>query len=80
MGRRVKVNREKESNNMKKRGSKERRQFGKPAGFPLTDSNGCVVMFNRSRQPERRMSNYVLLDAGNEEYLIACINTALEHK
>jgi hypothetical protein len=62
---------------MKKRGSRERRQFGKTAGFPLTDSNGCVVMFNRSRQPERRMNNYVLQDASNEDYLVACINTVL---
>ncbi|MDH3978915.1 MAG: hypothetical protein OEU91_00215 [Gammaproteobacteria bacterium] len=55
---------------MKTRTAKERRQLGKPASFPLTDRSGCVVPFNRSRQPERRMNNYVLNEIYVEEFTL----------
>jgi hypothetical protein len=55
---------------MKTRNAKERRQLGKLANFPLTDSSGCVVPFNRSRQPERRMNNYVLNEIYVEEFTL----------
>ena len=55
---------------MNKRSTKERRQIGKCVSFPFTDSNGCVVPFNRSRQPERRMNNYVLNEIYVEEFTL----------
>lgn len=56
---------------MEKRNAKERRQLGKPACFPLTDSSGCIVLFNRSRQPERRMNNYILYEINATEFTLA---------
>lgn len=65
---------------MYKRSSRERRQIGKKVSFPLTDSSGCVIPFNRSRLPERRLNNYVLTETSEEEFLLACINIALDEK
>jgi hypothetical protein len=42
----------------RERRRRERRQIGKATGFPYTDASGCIVLFNRSRQPERRRNNY----------------------
>jgi hypothetical protein len=56
---------------MEKRNAKERRQLGKPVRFPLTDSSGCIVLFNRSRQPERRMNNYILYEINTTGFTLA---------
>ena len=48
----------------KERRIRERRQLGKVVRFPFSDSNGCVVPFNRSRQPDRRKSNYGVREMG----------------
>jgi hypothetical protein len=65
---------------MRKRKEKERRQIGKPVSFPITDSSGCVVLFNRSRLAERQLNNYVLKEMNGEEYLLACIESVLGTK
>ena len=43
---------------------RERRRLGRKVRFPFTDSDGCVVPFNRSRQPDRRKSNYGVREMG----------------
>jgi len=35
----------------------------------MVDGNGCVVPFNRSRQPERRLNNYIVEEIGVREFL-----------
>jgi hypothetical protein len=42
----------------KERRIRERRRFQRVTGFPLTDCSGCVVLFNRSNQPDRRLGNF----------------------
>jgi len=54
---------------MSKRNSAERRSFGNKVTFPLQDNSGCVVPFNRSRQPDRRLNNYLLKEIGGAEFL-----------
>jgi len=55
--------------NLLKRNSNERRGFGNNAGFPMVDCAGCVVPFNRSRQPERRLNNYIIEEIDAREFL-----------
>ena len=39
---------------------RQRRSYGTASKFPFTDSNGCVVPFDRSRIADRRLNNLVL--------------------
>jgi hypothetical protein len=55
-----------------KRDSKERRKFGSRTRFPMVDSSGCEVPANRSRQPERRLNNYVIEEISAREFLLRC--------
>jgi hypothetical protein len=40
-----------------KRSDRDRRRFQRISGFPLTDRHGCVVPFNRSHRPDRRLDS-----------------------
>jgi hypothetical protein len=42
----------------KERRIRERRCYQRITRFPLTDRSGCVVLFNRSSQPDRRLGNF----------------------
>lgn len=35
----------------------------------MLDGNGCVVPFNRSRRPERRLNNYIVEEISDREFL-----------
>jgi hypothetical protein len=38
----------------------QRRNYTVTRGFPLTDDMGCIVPFDRSRIPDRRLNNLKL--------------------
>lgn len=46
---------------------RQRRSYKVVEKFPLTDGNGCVVPFDRSRMADRRLNSLVLkeLNAGS---------------
>lgn len=42
----------------------QRRRYGAANAFPFTDTSGCVVIFDRSRKADRRLSNLKLEELG----------------
>jgi len=42
---------------MREKRNRQRRNYSAKRSFPLTDSNGCIVPFDRSRIPDRRLNN-----------------------
>jgi len=38
----------------------DRRRYGAAKRFPLQDYAGCIIPFNRSRRPDRRLQSYRL--------------------
>ena len=51
---------------MKKRGTDQRR-YGAANRFPLRDFSGCIIPFNRSHRPDRRLQNYSVCIVGEED-------------
>jgi hypothetical protein len=56
------------SENMKEKRIRQRRNYGPANKFPLTDTAGCVVPFDRSRIADRRLNNLVLKDLKVERF------------
>jgi len=46
--------------NMQEKRTGQRRNYAVNRGFPLTDDRGCIVPFDRSRIPDRRLNNLKL--------------------
>lgn len=38
----------------------DRRQYGMANRFPLEDNAGCIIPFNRSNKPDRRLRSLAL--------------------
>jgi hypothetical protein len=51
---------------MRKRAT-DRRRYGAANRFPLRDYAGCIIPFNRSRRPDRRLHSYRLSVIDDEE-------------
>jgi len=51
---------------MRDKRATQRRNYAVARGFPLMDGRGCIVPFDRSRIPDRRLNNLKLEDAGGE--------------
>ena len=51
---------------MRKRAT-DRRRYGAANRFPLRDHTGCIIPFNRSRRPDRRLQSYRLSVIDEEE-------------
>jgi hypothetical protein len=49
---------------MQEKRTRQRRNYAATQGFPLTDSRGCIVPFDRSRMPDRRLNNLKLEETG----------------
>ena len=47
---------------MKRKRLSDRRKYVAAPSFPLIDHAGCIIPFNRSRKPDRRLQNYLLLE------------------
>jgi hypothetical protein len=45
----------------------DRRQYGMANRFPLEDNTGCIIPFNRSNKPDRRLRNLALREIDCEE-------------
>ena len=45
---------------------RQRRNYTVIRSFPLTDDRGCIVPFDRSRIPDRRLNNLKLVETGVE--------------
>ncbi len=41
-----------------RRRATDRRKFGAANRFPLRDYSGCIIPFNRSHRPDRRLRSY----------------------
>jgi len=48
--------------NMRDKRYGQRRSYAPKREFPLTDSNGCIVPFDRSRIPDRRLNNLQVVE------------------
>ena len=48
----------------------DRRHYGAANRFPITDYSGCIIPFNRSRRPDRRLLNYSVCEINSEEYCL----------
>jgi hypothetical protein len=59
---------------MKRKRLTDRRKYVAAPDFPLTDRAGCIIPFNRSRKPDRRLHNYLLEEIDNEEFHLAVIH------
>jgi hypothetical protein len=46
----------------------QRRNYAVIRKFPLTDDRGCIVPFDRSRIPDRRLNNLKLVETGEVFY------------
>jgi hypothetical protein len=53
---------------MKEKRVRQRRNYGPANKFPMTDTAGCVVPFDRSRIADRRLNNLVLKDLKVERF------------
>lgn len=51
---------------MQEKRARQRRNYAATSGFPMTDTSGCVVPFDRSRIPDRRLNNLKLAEADVE--------------
>jgi hypothetical protein len=51
---------------MREQRTGQRRDYAVIRGFPLTDDRGCIVPFDRSRIPDRRLNNLKLIETGVE--------------
>jgi len=45
----------------------DRRQYAAADQFPLEDNAGCIIPFNRSNKPDRRLRNLALREVECEE-------------
>jgi len=52
--------------NMREQRTGQRRNYAVTRVFPLTDDRGCIVPFDRSRIPDRRLNNLKLAETGVE--------------
>jgi len=48
---------------MREKRNGQRRNYSVTRRFPLTDDRGCIVPFDRSRLPDRRLNNLKLEEA-----------------
>ena len=46
----------------------DRRRYGAANRFPLEDHAGCIIPFNRSSNPDRRLKSYHLREIDQEEF------------
>jgi hypothetical protein len=46
----------------------DRRQYGMANRFPLKDNAGCIIPFNRSNKPDRRLRSLALREIDCEEF------------
>jgi hypothetical protein len=51
---------------MRKRAT-DRRKFGAANRFPLRDHSGCIIPFDRSYRPDRRLRSYRVCVVDTEE-------------
>lgn len=49
---------------MQEKRTAQRRSYAPGRTFPLTDGTGCIVAFDRSRIPDRRLNNLALEETG----------------
>ena len=56
---------------MKRKRLSDRRKYVAAPSFPLIDHAGCIIPFNRSRKPDRRLQNYLLREIDNEELYLS---------
>jgi len=49
---------------MREQRTGQRRNYAVTRRFPLTDDRGCIVPFDRSRIPDRRLNNLKLEETG----------------
>ncbi len=49
---------------MQEKRAGQRRNYAVTRRFPLTDNRGCIVPFDRSRIPDRRLNNLKLVETG----------------
>jgi hypothetical protein len=45
----------------------DRRKYGTANCFPLEDNAGCIIPFNRSNKPDRRLRNLALREIDCDE-------------
>jgi hypothetical protein len=45
---------------MQEKRTRQRRSYTATQGFPMKDKSGCIVPFDRSRIPDRRLNNLIL--------------------
>ena len=50
-----------------RRSGSDRREFRKNISFPYRDNRGTVILRDRRKQPDRRLSNYVVNTAEMDE-------------
>ncbi len=48
----------------------DRRRYGMTKRFPLKDNTGCIIPFNRSIKPDRRLHNLELSEIDCEEFTL----------
>ena len=53
---------------MREQRTGQRRNYAVIRTFPLTDHRGCIVPFDRSRIPDRRLNNLKLVETGEAFY------------
>jgi hypothetical protein len=51
---------------MREQRAGQRRNYAAARKFPLTDSQGCIVPFDRSRIPDRRLNNLKLKETSDD--------------
>ena len=56
----------------------DRRRLGPARSFPLTDQSGCVIPFNRSYTPDRRLQSYQVSEIDTEEFCLGCMEPLFE--
>jgi hypothetical protein len=49
---------------MREQRTRQRRNHATIRTFPLTDDRGCIVPFDRSRIPDRRLNNLKVVETG----------------
>lgn len=49
---------------MREQRTRQRRNYATISTFPLTDDRGCIVPFDRSRIPDRRLNNLKVVETG----------------
>jgi len=52
----------------------DRRQYGMANRFPLEDNAGCIIPFNRSNKPDRRLRSLALREIDCEEFSLYSVN------